>query len=381
MREAKGRTGGYDESRLRERVEVLGPSVLLEVIRNSITAECLESLGVNWDERFGMLEAFVVREGHSKVHQHFKTTNGCNLGNWVHIQKSNEAGLAMHRKVRLAALPGWVWAESQISWDERLAELITYKETNGHVDVPTDPSNKLWVWVRKQRQSGVKGVLSQDRLQQLVEIGFNWDPRASQWEEMFNELLSYKVQYGHVNVPDDWPTPLGAWVGKQRSSKRQGKLSDDRFHLLVDVGFLWDANESRWEARYGELRAYKEKHGDVNISHDRNSELWRWVSTQRIFKKRGKLPADKIRRLDEVGFIWDLLDIQWESRFNELLAYNAVNGNSNVSQGSQAGLGAWVSTQRTAKKVGEISAERIRRLEEIGFEWVRAVTKSTQGKL
>lgn len=331
----------------------------------------VEQVTVSWNFFFGLLEAFVEREGHSKVHQHFKTADGYSLGTWVSAQKGNEAGISMNRKAHLEALPGWVWAENQTPWDERFAELMAYKATHGHVDVPTDPSNELWVWVRKQRQSGGKGLLSQDRLQRLVGIGFNWDPRESKWDEMFNELLSYKAQHGDANVPDDWPTSLGTWVGKQRSSKRSGKLSEDRLQRLVDIGFLWDANESRWEARYGELLAYKEKHGDINIPIDRASELWRWVSTQRIFKKKSKLPANKTQRLDAIGFIWDLLDFQWETRFRELLAYKTANGNLNVPQSEKAGLGAWVSTQRSAKKAGEISDERIQRLDEIGFEWER----------
>lgn len=254
-------------------------------------------------------------------------------------------------------------------WDERFGELLAYKAEHGHVDVPTDPSNKLWVWVRSQRQSGNKGLLSRYRFQRLVEIGFNWDPRSSKWDEMFNELLAYKTQHGDVNVPDEWPTSLGAWVGKQRASKMLGNLSDDRLQRLVDVGFVWDANESRWEARYGELCACKEKHGDINIPHDRTSELWRWVSTQRIFNKRGKLPADKIRRLDEIGFVWDVAEAQWETRFEELLAYRTIHGSLNVSTQPPTPLGSWVNVQRMSHRNGKLSVERVQRLDEIGFEW------------
>ncbi|MBI3481105.1 MAG: Helicase associated domain protein [Nitrosomonadales bacterium] len=267
-----------------------------------------------------------------------------------------------------SALRTYLVEQVTASWDERFGELLAYKEVYGHVDVLTDPSNKLWVWVRSQRQLGNEGLLPKNRLQLLIEIGFNWDPRSSKWDEMFNELLSYKAEHGDVNVPDDWYTPLGTWVGKQRSSKKSGKLSDDRLQRLADVGFAWDANESRWEARYNELCAYREKHGDVNIPHDRVSELWRWLSTQRIFRKKGKLPVDKIRRLDGIGFVWDLLDGQWESRFNDLLTYKAEYGNVDVPQGV-TGLGAWVMTQRAAKKKGKLSDERILKLDEVGFVW------------
>ena len=330
-----------------------------------------DSIAEQWEVGFRYLKEFANHEGHCGVLPKYQTADGYRLGQWVGSQRSKKDSMALERKVRLEDLSGWSWEPRDEMWEKRFSELLAYKVQHGDVNVPTDPSNKLWVWVRKQRQSGVKGSLSQDRLQRLVEIGFNWDPLASKWDEMFNELLAYKAQHGDVNVPDEWPTPLGAWVGKQRSSKRSGKLSDDRLQRLVDIGFLWDANESRWEARYGELLTYKEKHGDINIPIDRASELWRWVSTQRIFKKKGKLPANKTQRLDAIGFIWDLLDFQWESKFRELLAYKAVRGNVNVPNSGQTGLGAWVSTQRAAKKAGEISDERIQRLDEIGFEWER----------
>ena len=301
MREDKGRAGGYDESRFRQRIEVLGPSVSLEAIRNSITAECLENLGSSWDERYG--------------------------------------------------------------------ELLAYRAEHGDVNVSTDPSNKLWVWVRGQRQARTRGICSADRIRRLDEIGFNWDPRESKWDEVFSELLKYKSEHGDVNVPDDWKTGLGTWVGKQRSANKRGALLIERFQRLSEIGFVWDIGETKWEEKFGELLAYKEKHGDVNIPIDRKSELWRWISTQRIFKKRGKLLADRIRRLDEIGFIWDLLEAQWESRFSDLLAYKAEHGNVNVPQSEQTALGSWVATQRLSRKNGEISPERIRRLDDVGFSW------------
>ena len=44
MREDRGRTGGFDESRLTERVEFLGPQVELDSLRNAITTRLIERL-------------------------------------------------------------------------------------------------------------------------------------------------------------------------------------------------------------------------------------------------------------------------------------------------------------------------------------------------
>jgi hypothetical protein len=329
----------------------------------------VEQVTASWNFFFGLLEAYQEHEGNCFAPQLFKTKDGFRLGQWVAVQRTTRNNLSRERKSRLEALPGWSWNPHDFKWEAKFAELLAYRAAYGHVNVLTDPSNKVWVWVRKQRQSSVQGLLSEDRLKRLVDIGFDWDPRASNWDEMFNELLAYKAQYGDVNVPDEWPTPLGAWVGKQRNTKRTNILSPERPQKLNDIGFVWDANESRWEVRYGELCSYKEKHGDIDIPHDRTSELWRWVSTQRIFKKRGKLPTEKIRRLDEIGFVWDVAETQWEAKYNELIAYKNEHGHVNVRTQPPTPLGSWVNWQRMHYRKGKLSAEEIQRLNEIGFEW------------
>ena len=323
-----------------------------------------------WEQGFRYLKEFADREGHTGVARHYMVDK-YRLGQWIGTQRANRDCMTVERRERLEKLPGWTWNPYDSKWEAMFSELLAYKLNHGHVDVPTNPADKLWVWVRSQRQDGNSGVLPESRFQRLSEIGFIWDPRASKWDEMFNELLAYKAQYGDVNVPDEWPTSLGTWVGKQRAAKRTDKLSEDRLRRLDDAGFVWDANESRWEVRFGELCAYKEKHGNLDLPHDRASELWRWVSTQRIFKKREKLPADKIRRLDAIGFIWDVAESQWAEKFHELLEYKMKHGNVNVPQGDLGELGAWVNTQRTKKRKGSLLLERVNKLEEIGFEWER----------
>ena len=109
MREEKGRTGGYDSSRFSERLEILGPSVSLDAIRESITTECLESLGASWDENFGRLLLFAQKEGHCRVPYNYKTEDGFNLGNWVIRQRGTKDSITPERKARLEALSGWVW--------------------------------------------------------------------------------------------------------------------------------------------------------------------------------------------------------------------------------------------------------------------------------
>ena len=58
MRIERGRTGGFDDAQFRESVEVLGPQITLELIRESITAKCIDAIGEGWFERYGPLLAY-----------------------------------------------------------------------------------------------------------------------------------------------------------------------------------------------------------------------------------------------------------------------------------------------------------------------------------
>jgi len=85
MREDRGRTGGFDDSRFRERVEVLEPDLTLETLIQVINTLCLDKLGVTWDERFSELVAYKGRFGDCNVPQRWLDNQ--QLANWVAVQR------------------------------------------------------------------------------------------------------------------------------------------------------------------------------------------------------------------------------------------------------------------------------------------------------
>ena len=87
MREERGRKGGFDDGRLRERLEVLGPEVSLELLRDAVSTALVDRLGATWDERYGELERFVQEHGHRSVPRNHETAGGYRLGLWAHAQR------------------------------------------------------------------------------------------------------------------------------------------------------------------------------------------------------------------------------------------------------------------------------------------------------
>lgn len=369
MREDKGRTGGYDESRFSERVEVLGPNVSLDTIRESITAECLDYLGVSWDERFGELLAYKAEHGNMNVPQRYHTP----LGVWVRHQRDsmNIGRLSPKRKCILEEI-GFEWDMLSTKWEAMFNELLQYKAEHGHTNVPANWPTYLGTWVtlqRKAKKALSRGMLTPDRKIRLDEIGFIWDALDFNWEERFSELVAYKADHRNVDVPKNWPSGLGTWVSNQRVSEKKGVISPERKARLEEVGFVWDSFDAKWEEWFNELLKYKADYGHINVPRAWPTKLGIWVGIQRKLHNEGAQPSERNKRLDEIGFVWSNFDAQWEALYQELLEYKAKHGNARVPISWPTDLGRWVRTQRKSKKKGEILPERKKRLDEIGFVW------------
>ena len=162
----------------------------------------------------------------------------------------------------------------------------------------------------RQRGSYLKGKLSDDRIKLLEEIGFVWDILESQWEEMFEALKEYKNNHDHCNVPATWTEnqQLGYWVTVQRRSYKDETLSEDHIKRLEDIGFVWNPLESQWEEMFEALKEYKKKYGDVNVKQKgtENKHLGTWVSAQRKGYNSNLLSEDRIKRLEDIGFVWNI---------------------------------------------------------------------------
>lgn len=259
------------------------------------------------------------------------------------------------------------------SWEINFQKLVAYKEEHGDCLVRTsDKKNKLRTWVSEQRTSKTKGKLSADKIKRLDNIGFSWKPDEEAWEMQFQNLVSYKKEYGDCLVPQDWKDKtFGNWVSTQRLSKRNEKLDADKIAMLDSIGFVWNTLDHFWNLRFQDLVAYKEKHGDCLVLNAyKKNKLGSWVSEQRSSKKNGKIGADRIKRLDEIGFSWDPIGEYWEAQFKKLLAYKEEHGDCLVPKTWQdRKLTGWIITQRADKKKGRLNIEKIERLDRIDFGW------------
>eukprot|EP00961_Rhodomonas_salina_P175141 2362616-Rhodomonas_salina.1 len=94
-------------------------------------------------------------------------------------------------------------------WDGKFVQLMFYKQTFGHCNVPLrlKRNSSLATWVNWQRESRKQGRLLHDRALRLSEMGFQWDweqVKTSLWLLRYFELMKFRQDFGHCNVPRRW---------------------------------------------------------------------------------------------------------------------------------------------------------------------------------
>jgi hypothetical protein len=112
---------------------------------------------------------------------------------------------------------------------------------------------------------------------------------AVPWNQRFSQLLAFRQEHGHVNVPYDFPAnpPLAQWVKRQRhqyrllKEGRHSNLTPIRLNRLESIDYCWDSREAHWHERFYELGAFYAKNGHVRVSKRTATSLAVWLKRQR----------------------------------------------------------------------------------------------------
>jgi len=150
----------------------------------------------------------------------------------------------------------------------------------------------------------------------------------------------------------------------------EDKLPSERKGRLDALGFDWDPLQMDWQEAVSYLQTFKEREGHCRVppSYKENGFLLgSWVRRQRGDKDR--MSASRRQKLDELGFVWDPFETDWEEGFRYLTMYKEREGDCRVPRTHMENgfsLGHWVNRQRHKKRLSEVQRQR---LDKLGFVW------------
>ena len=149
-----------------------------------------------------------------------------------------------------------------------------------HVDndkTMTNNSNSSAAAIGSAFTSMTTAPAAQDNANDTEELGIEMcsDVLGNGWLIRYEELIAFKQQHGHCNVPTRYVQnkSLGLWVSTQRHQYgllckgESSCITAERIAALEKIGFEWGLNyDSLWLTRYDELIAFKQHHGHCNVS-------------------------------------------------------------------------------------------------------------------
>lgn len=246
----------------------------------------------------------------------------------------------------------------------------------GHCNVPqVYPKNKkLGLWVKQQRKS--RNELPEGHRNKLDSIGFIWDAQEYKWNEEFRRLQSYHSMHGNCKSPE-----LKSWLSRQVRAQFEGRLSKERITKLETLDVTWmkkargykdGSSNDKWIVQYNRLLRFREEYGHVDVPqlHD-DKTLGCWVNNQRNAKRRGNLPNERTKMLEDIGFNWNVLDQKrrqtWKTMYEKLKEFQLNHGHVQCFDNKQ--LEEWICKQRVLNAKGQLKEEQKVLLDCLDFEW------------
>jgi len=154
--------------------------------------KALDELGFDWggkkmtfDERLEELKAFKAKHGHVRVTMKQDTglARFCKQIRCGRHGKGNSRRVVTEDRIKALDELGFDWGDKNKSFEERIEELKVFKAKHGHGRVTAKQDKSLAVFckdMRCARRGTGNGLITDNRIQALNELGFDWGARKQE---------------------------------------------------------------------------------------------------------------------------------------------------------------------------------------------------------
>lgn len=348
-------------------------------IKGSLFKQFIERASRSWTVKYEMLKAFVAEfKRFPKDDEYYR---GINLGKWksrqVQFKKLNK--LSKERIEKLESL-GISWAFHEDSWTQHYELVCQYlKKNDGQFPVEDTVYNekRLGNWCQTQRGNFKTSpkLISQDRIEKLDSIGFDWEPMANIFQSNLGKLIAFIETNNRLPRLNQRRTrkekdehKLAEWVSNQKTRLKDLPKSEER-KKLETVGVEWrKLHEIVWEKQFDPIRKFVKEKGRTpkrkELFTDKK-DAYTWIHNQKT--KWDKLSSDKKTRLESIGILKPIdLEVAWKTNFEKLKEY--VDKEERFPPPEHP-LYSWCGSQRDRLKNKRIPQIQIDLLDSISFPW------------
>ena len=378
-----------------------------------------------WNMMYELTKKYYEHYGNLKIPHSFKTINGYEtdekgykLGIWINTQRTNyNKSILSEDKIKKLEEIGMIFENAYEAFWNKMYELAKkYYEHYGDLKIPNkfktlngyevdEKGYNLGFWISNQRVKYKNGTLSEDRIKKLKEIGMIFGiGKQDAWNKMYELAKKYYEHYGDLKVSQKFKTingyetnekgyNLGLWITTQKTNYNKSILSEDRIEKLEEIGMIFEkVNDNTWNMMYELAKKYYEHYGNLKVPQkfktingyevdEKGYNLGAWISTQRTSYNKSTLSEDKIKKLEEIGMIFEnAYEDAWNKMYELAKKYYEHYGDLKIpnrfktvngyeTNGNGYNLGGWISWQRVKYKKGSLSEDKIKKLEEIGMMW------------
>ena len=195
--------------------------------------------------------------------------------------------------------------------------------------------------------------MAENRIRLPVDVDFFRDHEEELWQKNYQILKEYFTKNGHSRVL--YNDPILA-IGFNHLEEQRSQALWQRTHPITDeCNFNWDPIEDEWQKNYQLL---KEVMQNWRSSYKVNPPpAWSLGLHSKGEKSKQKISQERVRLLDDLGFIWDINEHKWQEKYKFLKEYFDQHGDTQVPQNHPV-IGKWVSKQRSDLKADKLSVSK-----------------------
>lgn len=300
-----------------------------------------DKIDFQWEKNYQACVEYYEKHRNLDIPANYITAEGLRVGAWIRrIRKARDgrlkggARLTKEQIARLDAI-GMNWQDTYTQrWEYGYNKAKEYYAQHQNLEVPTmfitEDGFPLGKWLKGHIQATDKTgrpsiKLTPERKAKLDALGFKWEQEDS-WSRRITACKEYKVEHGDLNVPQQYVTTDGIWLGKWlyecrrayrgESNNTVKALTQSQVIELESLGMDWRTPaEKAWEEKYQAAAEMlqkmqqasmadsdvKEKRTTFSTEYPPSHSIRQWLVRQRSLFRQGKLSSEQISKLNAIG--------------------------------------------------------------------------------